>query len=567
MHLPALPSLLLLTLFAFAHPLQPPRPALPALSLPRRSAAVRTTCPYGSHWASANDCKPCPHGTYQTDRNRWVCTPCPRNTYSFGTGVQHASLCRPCPPHTLSLPGSSSCTACPPGHVRSRRGDRCVRCEAGSHLAWSWAGCRKCEFKTYTSRPNRLFCIPCPVYQKPNASRTGCIPAPCPHGSRMLYENGKCVPCHFHALPGSGKQSLCGYCPDRMYAPANSSQCQLCRPGMFVDTYAHKRAFQSGSPGCKECPSGTTTKGSGKPMCTDLSPASSTGDNKAKPKCPEGTFLDKDGDCNACLRDEYRDVALNTCVLCPANQYSFGGVVESCMPCLPGQQLTDEYSVPRCQCARGTVVDAEKRVCVPCPAGTYHRAGTHRCEQCPPYRQASKAGMTSCVACPAKTSSVSTNGRLCTKMSSCGRGYIRVRAHDGCVSVRTGCPAGYTRKGYGADNKLLCTSATGAVWCPKGLTFNLRDGCISCDAGSRLVTTDKKVKVCRACKNGVTTGKESERRCEKCPRGYFARGNDCICPRGSYINEARGCVACPTGQYILPFSDCHGESYSTYFFP
>lgn len=513
----------------------------PSLSF-AQSKPTRLSCSIGTYY-NGTRCLKCPAGTYQDEPGQKICKKCPKDSASPHVGVGFARFCEPCPWILYTPAGSAKCNLCPKGFT-SVRGGKCFRCKPGTRVTPN--GCKKCSPRHFNPNFNAYDCSECPPYTISSDDRTKCVKRKCPPGFSAFYATEPCKRCHYHTLP-DGSKSSCGACPKRYYAPTNSSTCQLCPPGTFASSATDNMAFTN----CEECDEGSTTIGYGKALC------------KTRGKsCPKGFFLDADGDCDSCTIEEYRDVQENKCKPCPSGQYGHGGLATNCTSCLPGQKFNGFFALYLwdnhvCACPHGTVLKDGR--CTPCPKGTYNSPySMDFCKKCDDDSYADQVGSTSCKKCPAGTSSIPTNGKSCTKLAKCPKGYAYLKSYlkNGCISLVNGCPKNMERKQFGWQNNTSCVRPNGKPWCPAGTVFKA-DSCFDCSDGYYIREYDIDWYGCESC-YGYSRGGTAEK-CEECSSGYFGRDGRCICQATLYINEYGNCVPC-TG-FVSDPPDCYIDSY------
>lgn len=525
------------------------------------AATANINCQPGSFRISdGSKCKKCPPGKFQFRSNQTSCESCPRETYNRYSGAWHPSLCLPCRwPLATARRGSSQCTVCRPGKFAEC--GKCQRCPPGTSL--KCGRCADCPFGSVSADFNQLSCEDCPIGMRPSQNRTMCLPDKCPAGSEYnldydvsqtsMEPGSDCAICGYMGLNfyRSSSMKTCEECRGRRVVTSSNrpSGCVSCKPGTFMDSkvssFSHFEPFRF----CTPCKNGTTTKGKGKLMC-----------RAEGSKCPKGYFVDADGDCERCLKDERVDTSLNRCVACPSNSTSAGGTVKKCKPlfvrrlrCLPGQ-TSDKFELDQiqngCTCPFRTWQHTHTGKCIPCDKKSRKMA----CVICGEGSIMNSKG--ECIRCPLGSYNGQNEGTRCKKQRVCPPGFelpglndLRI-SHFGpntCVSGRTGCPRRLRARTFsqGFFPRALCEDPkTGKAVCPPGLRFNGVDGCVRCDEGQRLSRREGKL-VCVLCpKNSISNGGLTWK-CEMCPKGYvdFNRKR-CGCPVGRYLNKSGKCVKC-----------------------
>ena len=411
----------------------------------------------------------------------------------------------------------------------------------------------------------------------------------CPSGQQS-DRNGNCVPCESiaNATVGNNGECACksGYSEDAFwlylpgYSDAKMKVLESCTfscnapfvySGGFCQCPFGTQSDYAG--GCKACGAteryvpfkvqgGVLTEGRCEacPLCTQPSANKLT----CNPPCNNaaGEIFEK-GKCVACPSNSKSVYFSGSCGQCEA--CAFGQKVsadhKSCIPaCAPGQIMgglmlgKDQMSDPtatQCQtCPDNTAPsyespDSSKGVCLPCPDGTYSKAGATRCFDlnCAPGSYQDPDNPHACKSCPPTQIYIPTEKKSVTGPSPGQGGMQAVPGHCGCGEnqVLQGevcvCAKGAT--------KVPLPGAPGTVFacaCPAGAHFDAASGACACPAGATL----------NAAKNACI-----------CPTGQRLEGGKCVAPSlqhlplkdcstlgPNYINDPKNpaaCMRCPGG--------------------
>lgn len=338
----------------------------------------------------------------------------------------------------------------------------------------------------------------------------------CPVG---FFENGNaCQPCPKGTFRGNTNPFVCLPCPPGT-AGRRFGVLDNCEP-------CAKEKFQprEGSEQCLVCPSDTTTNGK-------------TGAVKCQP-CPSGSF--------AGPRLFFGD----RCVRCRAGEFFNTAAT---LPGVPGVPIAEGFG--RCEtCAEGTFT----------PPG-----GARKCESCPP-KQFLQSFAGPCISCqPGTFLSSSAPGRC----QQCSNGsYQPLPGASSCIP----CPTGSVTAGKGAAFCSVSSNMTQIPSCPIGTGFGacglISAQCAKCVAdfasppssttpcfkcyNQTRPTTDGSSCICPP--NHKFLGIAAISPCMPCPSGATSSGmpgSECVCPKGQYIDQARGQCVCPPRQRFNG-SDC-----------
>lgn len=527
-------------------------------------------------------CHPCPPGTFVNSTSRLNCVPCPAGTYRPTSAAEHPDQCFPCPAGTYSSAGSIRCTTCPHG-LDSRTGaPSCSRCGPGTRLRWfsnhyGRDGCQPCAAGTFSNKTSNRFCDECG--DGTEARGTGW--SACRACKRGMYAKARppplrtmdlmfigttigCQDCPRGTYSNKRGAAFCNICPLGTVSTKGSGRCEACPRGTFSNR------IRSGW--CRPCPHGTTSVGARPAACRKLGGG-----------CPWNTFVGKSGDCEACLPGERLDETTKTCVLCPPNAISKGGVETECKTCPLGMEplpAGSKFARSDCRCKRGTVDDGNGR-CVMCPAGTfwYPLQNTYEfpqpqlpelpeslqlpntplfpyCMQCPRGFFQPHQGSDYCLKCPQDHFSMSRGSVSCLK---CPSGSVNPeeygeRLTTKCVSMETNCLAGFKREYFpGLPGKYERSYFCSPTQCTMPETFVDRATaqCVSCQPGLRYDSLRKRCVTCNSKFSELGMGGTSTI-CRKCPRNSenrvsFHEDNfRCQCKEG-YGLLRRTCIPCPPG--------------------
>lgn len=540
--------------------------------------AVRSACPAGS-FRAGEECELCAPGTYredfQLDRE---CVNCPENKFSPVRGLKTSSLCMTCQPNEFSSPGSASCESCPKGQNRFRN-TGCLYCGPGNYLSVyqhrnsplqsnekQSADCLRCPEYAITTSANLRKCQACRPGFRANNARTRCLRGGfCPLGeARYQVRSGGCFSCRMQPLT-TYNVKMCGRtCAVRTAAlKDNARRCHLCPKGTKWNS-GESKSF--GTQTCAKCPSGTTTNGRGKMFC-----------RRNGASCPNGTFIDKDGDCDSCLPNEYYNSNRNRCVSCRTLDFGFKSITSnSSLPtstdefcvrrqCYPGQIRVNDG----CRCPVGKILRNGR--CTACPAGqapplniestNWGEKYQYRCEQCDEFSYR-KGTWPECRACPPGTQSVTTNGKDCQKLPPCENGDVRtgrffynqVSGRTQCVHADSGCPGDLALEriinGF-PEKAILCRNDEGFAQCRTGGSWYFdkdRSQCIDCTfnfVNGGFVKYENDIPQCVQCPPG-TYKPESSNQCLNIPQGFLSSLTiPLYCPEGRFIDSNGICKICP----------------------
>jgi len=214
--------------------------------------------------------------------------------------------------------------------------------------------------------------------------------------------------------------------------------------------------------------------------------------------------------------------------------------INTCSPCQPGYYSAE--GVTSCSnCPTGTVSGDCASSCRACAAGTYYVSAT-TCTNCESgkYRTGLDTNLrSSCLICPVGTSSPSSGASSCTACAA-GTYYVSATTCTDCDSgkYRTAgldadpqsscliCPAGTSSPSSGASS---CTACAPGTYQPVSGALT----CINCESGK--FQEEQGQTSCNSCPPGHF--------CPVLGSTYASR-----CPAGKYSEDAwASCLKCPTG--------------------
>lgn len=533
-------------------------------------------------------CEKCPPGTFQDETGATSCKPCPAGHYSSVHGIQGIDLCLPCPIGTFNpLKGSTSrsaCKACLPGTNAREGSSKCISCPPGTFISNcgkqpnldifnDFRGtcydcflgnlgvtcdpvlpvspiCQRCGGRNFfpISTRNSLSCEKCPdgTFFDESISECKTEPTSCPPGRDLL--DGRCQKCTFFQF-NDGTFDGCRTCPDGSQGNAmtGSTRCDPCPPGTF------KRMTQDDH--CLPCRKGENSFVTGARYCF----------NDNLEKCPPGFFKSENGACLKCTVFERYEPRKKTCVSCPKNALSEGGLSRICKKCGIGMITSSQYKRCVCEPGWGFVLGSNGSKCEKCAPGSANNDAAGICVKCGKNLIAPFAGSSQCIPCPDGTEQPREGQRKCVTKLPCEKGLIVRELFEGCVEPETNCPPKHRR--IVVSGFLPACEPISSSDCPLG-TAPILSGplqtfltCMSCFRGNKY---DPEQMRCVPCgKNEVSKG-SVERTCTKCQKGTISIDNECRCadgrqflrgqcvkcPRGTFgFRKVDGCVPCPAGSF------------------
>jgi len=329
-----------------------------------------------------------------------------------------------CGPGYYSVEGVSHCLASPAGQYAGNTVEVPKDCATGWYSDIAWTSCLQCppgfQCKDKTARHIAL-CTPGSYY---DGTKGECKDCPA----------GKMCPI---AIPGYRAEGDALTCPDGMFAPIGSFDCEICSPG-------------------RDC-SKDSTRAKDNALCAALSDYSLGGWDSctACPKnyeCPFGETISRcpvffysslgETHCKPCTDgmdcwDEFPPPCADNLCLDPAQALGPVGCKKgyysipldmTCKPCPKGHFCATDLSTAPVKCVGGTFADEGQFACETCPEEYYSKEGAEYCSPIPPgyrfktdktdisicgSRKYSYWGGTGCAWCP--------DGYLCPQQS--GNGY------------------------------------------------------------------------------------------------------------------------------------------------
>lgn len=550
-------------------------------------------CPEGTYQDVKNStsCQKCPHGTFNPYKGAQgvdICIDCPAGTFQANQGAKSQEDCKACPSGENAPPGAPSCRSCPAGSMISL----CEKSTLPEDWTISFRGtCYNCFFTNVgtfceNNGSTNTTCLECAPDETSDKNDLHCTL--CPSGS--LRSPGSST-CDTACPPGSFKNEY-GYCSEcflSMFNDGSTSRCEYCPPG-----YTGNKV--RGSTKCLQCPS-DSYKNASNGRCEKCSPGQTsekTAGALCLPKdvgCPSKFFKDEKGICRTCPLQTRLDEETRTCIPCPRNHLSPGGVTTSCTACPTGMISSDklrDFRDLHCHCkpGYGFIKNSNGLKCEKCPPGS-ESDGRISCKKCSPDTFAAKSGSSKCISCPNGQGQPRVGATSCTptKTVKCGKGQIKSPGGI-CVLPGTGCPPESARKpGPLIYDAFTCNPSK----CPSGTVlkkyfeYSNRETYTFCDVCGKYERFDGK-NSCRPCKNDEYSKGGLYRKCHKCPQGqiFSHTFDDCRClPRREMKNgkclecppgtmgyyDIEGCMQCPAGMFSNGFgssscSECPPGTFS-----
>jgi len=349
----------------------------------RTGMYVCSNCSAGSYndMIGASSCMRCDAGTFSTTIGATtsdVCIQCPAGTSSSSRGrgsptdcqlcssgkysTAGAALCSACPPHGITLLGSTSrfdCV-CSPGYT-GPDGGPCLECLPGTFKKVNGtSGCLSCQEGKYGNRPTAAsHCNDCPFGSDSPPESDEVIDCTCNRGYSGP-DGATCTACptgNFKPEPGPSNCTSCGrgwFSP--LIAAVNSSFCAPCVPGKYstsleaanaedcIDCQAGKYAENNGTSVCDQCEGGkysTVVAATSISVCTDCAGGQYS---------PQGST-----NCNICPAGKYAPIASATCIACPRDTYNPVEEATFCLDCNLDFCAIGQY---RSRCRIGSIRDS-----------------------------------------------------------------------------------------------------------------------------------------------------------------------------------------------------------------
>ncbi|XP_067672504.1 uncharacterized protein [Haliotis asinina] len=517
-----------------------------------------------------NKCFPCPIGFYQNMTGQFFCYPCSVEKTTRGTASISEAQCYVGCTKGNQLAPNGTCQACPLGKYRSAVMTQCEDCVSGLTTNSTGADdvslCNvgDCQAGFYRNISQQTQCLKCPrgTYQdlKQQYSCKACGASPeyttagdgatssaecrfvCPSGQQRFVDQNMdtCIPCPigFYRNATLLPYDICASCGPGRSTPSNSSKsfsdCSIlkCSIGQQPDSTNSQ---------CVNCPLGTYQDQANQPKCKECSGQTSTRQNGSQSStqceayCNGGQEKLADGSCRTCPLGYYKDNSVYkfmSCQKCPTNFVTSA----------PGADSMSNCSVYQCQAG----YKIQGNGCEACPVGYF---------QPEPYK-------TSCIKCPASTSTrqnATVNAIQCEaycqsgfekdmttgQCKPCQRGFFKANS-DGVFNKCVMCASNLITSSNGSTSAAECSVAN----CTAGQKTT-STGCVDCPIGS--YQPNKWQTDCISCATDKTTtgtGSTSETDCIlSCPPGKEDIGGVCVvCKQGFFKSEQKAsqCTACPT---------------------
>ena len=479
-----------------------------------------------------------------------ICTACAAGKYKDTIG---SSSCTPCPSNSFSATARTSITSCTCNSGYEKVGTDPFICNA-LHCGTGYTGppgsCTLCIAGTYKAESGSAACDQCVAGKFSVATGQS--------------SSGTCQNCSvgtYASLPGS---FACTLCLAFSTSPAGSS----------VVTQCTCNAGSTGADGgqCTQCVAGTYKAQSGSAAC----------DACVAGKFSAGTGQISGTTCQNCAVGKFSAAAASVCTNCAAGSYAaIPGSLE-CTKC-PSNSSSPGASIAltACQCDTG-FSGPNGGTCTACVAGSYKTTvGSVSCTLCAvnTYGTAVAAiSITSCVACPGNTTSVTGSSQ--NTSCQCKAGYS---GPDGgrCDP----CSAGSYKNTIGSatcsacpENAVSAVASTAVASCKCDSGHSGLDGglCTACSAGSYKPTTGSVACVlCGVNAYGTILAAISNASCVACPgNSTSVRGSDkpelCFCKAGyEQTTSFDACIECRPGFYDNitnrhECSRCGGGLYSAF---
>ncbi|XP_048065150.1 proprotein convertase subtilisin/kexin type 5b isoform X2 [Megalobrama amblycephala] len=400
----------------------------------------------------------CPGGCFHSLKG--TCDPCPSNC-TVCTSTGH---CLYCAPSYYPKDGMCAKLECGVGEVADLDHEDCVTCEEG------------CQHCLVVNPEHCMSCLPDYYELRSSCHKT------CPERTFEDKLSMKCARCDDDCLTCDASE--CYLCEEGFFL--SDGMCvKSCKEGFYGDEKqecepCHHMCRTCGGPEFDDCDSCEDDMFLEKGRCI----------SKSYIKCPDGKFLNGQGECEQCH---------SSCRTCSGNDK------EQCDSCEKGMFLTNS------------------QMCVSvCPLETHGNQTSGRCEDC-------SAGCLTCLDAHQCLKCKYAFGPLYLQdgkcVPECKRGYPEA---DRCHSCAIGCA---TCEGE-ANNCLSCEKDY----------LRLKNRCVQHCPPRHFV----KGGVCELCPSGCAecdhTGK-----CSECEQYFFLHKDQCIvdCPKGYFTNvEQKQCMSC-----------------------
>ena len=559
-------------------------------------------CPEGTDDAAPTSIShPCPDGQY-CEAETSLPVNCPAGTYNPSFGIGSADECLPCPAGSYCLEGSNAITgpcgmgyyclinstgstqeACPQGTYRNESGaaqqSDCATCEVGHYCPIATQDPVVC--------PQGFYCtsglaapIPCPsgTYGASTMLTMSSDCTDCDAGSYcssegLLAPTGLCDP-GYYCVTGastSAPESLPqgGVCPEGGYCTAGSSGPQACPPGTYNNVTGSRSTAE-----CEPCPPGY--------YCKDTSSPGPTGPCDAGYYCTGSAtnaqqFVTSQG--------YYTPSASSAEVACEAGTYNPYTNASTCLACPAGFYCEDQATVNYTMCPPGSYCREGSYTPTPCPKGTFDNTGgltnSSDCTPCTPGMYCLTNGLLEPTGnCSAGFyCTLGSDVREPTLVSYGGRCPVGHYCPEGTDNPLP-CPLGTFMNAQSAEAESDCKACTAGYYCndtalanPVGRCF---EGyyCIGSAESPTPTPDDATGGICpvgsfcpegsqsfTSCADGSYANTTGTATCTECPEGYyctFGSETPIICPAGHYCPAGTGATIpeCPIGT----FSAAEGES-------
>lgn len=329
-------------------------PSFPPQLLLQTTCLLLTACPpgeYGLDPPNCTACWPCEPGFECANGSKRACV---QGTWS-GRGQ---AVCRECDAlcgtgflrvRACDSRGDLVCAACP-GGFGCDGGDAATVCAAGTYSVLG-------------------VCVECPANHSSDAGASECVclggegcPG-CPSGTIAVGTQCRPSPRGYGVLVSGGELQLC---PRNTYSSAG--QCLACSPNA---------GSEPGASSIDECvcADGFMRSGGGAGPCVPCKPGtvSSSARDHTCVLCPAGEYCLGKTHHEPCPMDMYSHRGAGMCTPCRLNS----GCMKHCMSeanCTCDDGYVDVLGECR-QCLSGTIKDAQRNQCIPCPPGHECKGG------------------------------------------------------------------------------------------------------------------------------------------------------------------------------------------------
>lgn len=504
-------------------------------------------CRMGHFGAPGAACTECQPGTYQNLADQPSCSPCPVNTFFAGTGADDVSDCVGCPQNTVADVSSDAATDCvsAPGYYTA--GDGTVTaCDPGTfQTERDQSSCTDCASTTpedtvtvYSSTEaatSAATCIGCTPDSQVVGAVAGTRPESCECNAGFVgADGGPCSP----TAAGTYKATI------------GDDAAQPCGIGTY--------SAAPGAEACTPCPA---------PSTSTLAPGAST---LGECECVAGYHGSGGGDCATCTPGFYCAGDLAVMAPCGVGFYS-GAQATECTQC-PADSSSSAQSttITACTCNAG-YIDTDNgagvtcNVCGASSPGTFETGGV--CQACDTgYYQLSTADAlllphTSCLQCPAHSTTLSTGTSALTTRDAClcEPGYVATAADQPFACVA--CEAGSVKAG--TNNGLACSQCAANTWAAEASA-----SCTACPASSLAPAGSSSIAACQCDVGHALSGSDS---CTECQPGSFKNTvadtscTPCAVGTSTAAHGATACQTCPADTYAAQSGKaacdaCHGSS-------